>query len=191
MSARGKLAQALGSGEEHGGRQHNRARLATPLIYMAKNKTVEVPEGASEVTSWCLRALLDRHGVARHKQWSIVSELLQLSRSQSNRKLSGKQPLTPFEVEVIAQRYGETFQQVMECALDASMESALLVIGDVRLPCKVRLQSSLSSPPFAADYVALGAPGQWVVVPSSGFSMAAREVDLLLMRRQQPVPDRT
>jgi hypothetical protein len=161
------------------------------MTYMAQHKTPAVPEGASETSSWCLRALLDRHGVARHKQWAIVAESLQLSRAQSNRKLSGKQPLKPPEIEVIAQRFGETFLQVMEAALEAGMEPALLVIDDVRLPCKVRLRATLSSPPFAADYVALGAPDQWVVVPSSGITMAAQEVDLLLMARHQPVPDKT
>jgi hypothetical protein len=161
------------------------------MIYLTENRTPEVPEGASETVAWCLRALLDRHGVAKHKQWAVVSESLQLSRSQSNRRLSSRQPLTPPEIELIAQRYGETFLQVMEAALEADMEPALLVIGDVRLPCKVRLQSKLSSPPFAADYTVLGAAGQWVVVPSSGVAMATREVDVLLMRRHQPVPDRT
>jgi hypothetical protein len=97
----------------------------------------------------------------------------------------------PPEIELIAQRFGETFLQVMEAALDTGMEPTLLVIGDLRLPCKVRLRAGLSSPPFAVDYVALRPPGQRVVVPSSGFTMTACEVDLLLMQRHQPVPDRT
>jgi hypothetical protein len=180
---------ALARGEKHMEREHNRAPL--PLIYMAKNQTPELPEDASEITAWCLRALLARHGVPKHKQWSIVAETLDLSRSQSNRKLTGRQPLTPPEVEQIARRYGETFLQVMEPALLAGTQLALLVIDGVRLPCRVRLQPQLSSPPFAADYVALGAPGQWVVVPSSGFTMSAHEVDLLLMQRRQSSPPNT
>lgn len=173
---------ALDSGAKHEERQHNRAPL--PLIYMAKNQTPEVPKGASGITAWCLRTLLDRQGVVRHKQWAVVAEVLELSRAQSNRKLSGRQPLTPPEIELLAQRYGETFLQVMELALVATMEPALLAIDDVRLQCKVRLHPKMSSPPFASDYVALGGPGQWVVVPASGVSMSAREVDLLLMQRQ-------
>jgi hypothetical protein len=161
------------------------------MIYLTENRTPEVPEGASETATWCLRALLDRHGVAKHKQWAVVAESPQLSRAQSNRKLSGRQPLKPPEIELIAQHFGETFLQVVEAALEDRMEPALLVIGDLRLPCKVRLRAGLSSPPFAADYVALGAPGRFVVVPSSGVTMATCEVELLPIRRHQPVPDRT
>jgi BetR domain. len=178
---------ALDPGASHEERPHNRAPL--PLIYMAKNQTPEVPEGASEITAWCLRALLARHGVPKHKQWSIVAKTLELSRSQSNRKLTGKQPLTPPEVEQIARRFGETFLQVMEPALMAGTEPALLVVDSARLPCKVRLRPGEALPPFAARYVALGAPGQWVVVSSSGITMAAREVDLLLMQHQPSSPE--
>jgi hypothetical protein len=99
-----RTLEAPHPGVGHGGKPHDCARL--PLIYTTKNKTFDVPEGASEITSWCLCALLDRHGAARHKQWSIAFESLQFSRSQSNRKLSSRQPLTPLEIELIAQCYG-------------------------------------------------------------------------------------
>jgi chromosome partitioning protein len=79
---------------------------------MARHKTPAVPEGVSETSSWCLRVLLDRHGVVRHKQWAVVAQSLELSRSQSDRKLSDRQSLTPPEIELIVQRFDEKFLQV-------------------------------------------------------------------------------
>jgi hypothetical protein len=111
----------------------------------------------------------------------LVAETLGLSRANSHRRLTGAYQMPMDEVALVARRFGETLDQVLEPALTHCFEKALLQVSQVRIPCEVKLGPPAEAP-FSCEFVALGGPGNWVIVPSSGVTMHARAVQRLLIR---------
>jgi hypothetical protein len=119
--------------------------------------------------------LLDRKGVPRAQHAHVVAELLQLGYQQARRKMRGDATWTIDQLECVGAHFGETLDQVLEPVLTEGWESALLVVGTWQVQCKVLL-GPLSKPPFDWEFVAIGKPGHWTVVPTSDFAMPAHEV---------------
>lgn len=127
---------------------------------------------------------MDRHGVARHKQAGMVAAVLGLSRSHGTRKLRGGFPMTMDEIAKVAEHFGETLLQALEPCLAHGMEPALMMVGDMQAPCEVMLGEEVK-PPYDQRFVAIGAPGNLVVVPARGLSLPARRVKRLLLRMDE------
>jgi hypothetical protein len=132
-----------------------------------------------EKAAECVRLLLERHGVPARKHSSVVAQVLGFSTQHGYRKITNESPWTIDEVASMAQHFKETVAQVLAPMLGISSEAALLTVGAVQTPCRIVL-GDLRAPPFACPFVALGAAGNWVVVPSSGITMPAREVVQLM-----------
>lgn len=161
--------------------QHNPALTLTYLMTKAKDRTTS-PH--SNLAAQCLQDLMDRHGVPRHKQAGVVASVLNLSRSHGNRKLRGGFPMTLDEIAQVAEHFGETLLQALEPCLSQGMQPALLMTGELETPCEVLL-GELLRPPFDEKLVAIGAPGNLLVVPAHGVSLPARQIKRLVLRLNQ------
>jgi hypothetical protein len=150
-----------------------------------------MPTEFSALATTCLQELMDRHGVPKHKQAGIVTKVLELSRSHGNRKLHGIFPMTFDEVGRIAEHFGETLVQALEPSLAHGMERAVMMVGELEMPCEVMLGEVLR-PPFEGEkIVAVGVPGSFLVVPAAALTLSARRVTRLLMRFGEQGPTRT
>lgn len=136
------------------------------------------PGAYGEKAAECIRLLLKRHGVPKRQHSSLVAQVLEFSTQHGYRKITNESPWTFDEVALMAQHFKETVGQVLAPMMGGDAEAALLTVGELRTPCRVVL-GAMRAPPFACAFVALGAPGNWVVVPSSGVTMPAREVQRL------------
>jgi hypothetical protein len=147
-----------------------------------------MPTECSTLASKCPQELMDRHGVPRHKEAGVVTAVLGLSRSHGNRKLRGIAPVTFNEVGRIAGHFGETLSQALEPSLAHGLERAVMMVGELEVPCEV-MPGELLQPPFANEkVVAAGVPGSFLVVPATALSLPARRVRRLLLRlKQSPV----
>ncbi|WP_259375540.1 helix-turn-helix domain-containing protein, partial [Azohydromonas lata] len=96
--------------------------------------------------------LMDRHGIPRRKQAGVVTFVLGLSRSHGNRKLRGLVPMTLDEIGRIAEHFEETLLHALEPCLAHGMEPAVLMLGDLKVPCEAMLEETLR-PPFEDDGV--------------------------------------
>ena len=91
------------------------------------------------------------------------------------------------QLECVGAHFGEALQQVLEPVLTEGWESALLVVGPWQAQCKILL-GPLSKPPFDCEFVAIGKPGHWTVVPASDFTMSAHEVCRLSLSHSKAPP---
>ena len=140
----------------------------------------------------CVRALLERHGLARHKHSPVVSEILGLSYSQSHRKMTGTTPWLLEELVRVARHFGEPLSALLEAGTGEVAQAGVLVAGGLRLPCRVWLTDSPPGP--HATLVAQHRHGQWWVmapgetVPGSG-TQALQGVRRLVIEAS-PAPTR-
>jgi hypothetical protein len=137
-----------------------------------------------------VNTLLAQQGIPERQQTPLIAQVFGFTPQHARRKLSGETPWQMPEVAVLAAHFSTSTRQMMEPLVFEGTEPALLVISEVRIPCEVRVIPAITAPPFKQQFVALGEPGNWVVVPASGFSLPAREVELLVVRsRPAPPPD--
>ncbi|MDZ5455343.1 hypothetical protein [Azohydromonas lata] len=94
------------------------------------------------------------------------------------------------EVGRVAGHFGETLSQVLEPSLAHGMERAVMMVGELKVPCEVML-GELLQPPFANEnVVAIGVPGSFQVVPATALSLPARRVTRLFVRFEEQGPTR-
>ncbi len=95
-------------------------------------------EECSSLAAQVVRGLLERHGVAKHKQSAVIAQMFGLSRSAAHRRISGMAHWTLEELQQIAGAYGETLAEVLE--KDASSgEKGVLEVEGKRVDCLVWL----------------------------------------------------
>jgi hypothetical protein len=94
--------------------------------------------------------------------------------------MSTESPWTLPEITQVAAHFQESLAQVLMPVLLEGSEPALLQVGDTRVQCDAVL-GAMAKPPFACEFVALGAPGNWVVVSSSSVTIPATEVVRLIV----------
>ncbi|WP_084151229.1 helix-turn-helix domain-containing protein [Azohydromonas australica] len=169
---------SLARSDRHERSPQNRAALHNML--MATKLLVELSEEDKSLIPTCVVRLMERHGVPKKKRASLLAETLGLSRVNGYRRLSGAYQMPMDEVAVIAKRFGEPLNKVLAPVLTVGMEPALMQVSEMRIPCLVELGPP-AGPPFSCDFVALGAPGNWVIVPATGIPIQAREVQRLLI----------
>jgi hypothetical protein len=89
------------------------------------------------------------------------------------------------EVGRIAGHFGETLSQALEPSLAHGLERAVMMMGELEVPCEVML-GELLQPPFANEkVVAIGVPGSFLVVPATALSLPGWRVRRLLLRFEQ------
>lgn len=72
-------------------------------------------EGAPEtsIASDAVRAMLSRHDVPKHRQASLVQELLGLSRAAAYNRTYGAAAWTLEELQLLARKFGETLPEML------------------------------------------------------------------------------
>jgi hypothetical protein len=162
-----------------------------------------LPSAETDAVAACVREMLKRSGVAEDQQSLVVADVLGFYRSHAWRKLAGKSPLTVPELAQLAHHCGWTLgrlllplaiedthalQDVARVALSRGFEDAVLLIDEASVPCRVDLGSTASASSSCA-FLAIGAPGNWVVLPRERVTTPAREVVRLMYAAEEKVPD--
>ncbi|VWX61030.1 conserved hypothetical protein [Burkholderiales bacterium 8X] len=114
----------------------------------------------------CVRALLQRHGVARNKHAAVVTEVLGLSYSQGNRRLTTSATWALEELQLLAEHFGETLDQLIAGARSDDLLDAVLLIGSTRVPCRALRGPAVRKPRPGALVMTPGDAG-WLVLPAS------------------------
>ena len=65
-------------------------------------------ETQSTLAARCIRALLDRAALPRHRHSAHIAELLKLSYHQAHRRVAGSAPWSLEELQAVAAHHGET-----------------------------------------------------------------------------------
>lgn len=155
-------------------------------------KKRDVPPGAErDAIAGCVRLLMEQRGLQEKEQLALVAELLHYTPRHARRKLAGDTAWTGVEAAAFAQHFGVKLGQVLRPLVDAddpppsppALLPAVLALGNAHVPCEVLLSSTTAAPPFTAAFVAIGGPGNLVVVPAAAITLPAREVDVLMVRR--------
>ena len=113
----------------------------------------------------CIRQLLDRHGIPKHRHSSLLGEILGVGYGQAHRKVTGEAAWPLEDIAKVAQYFAESVADVVELGEEDGSQEAVLVCGALRVPCRVWL-GKIVDPAYPPQLVAVGAPGNWLVVSS-------------------------
>ncbi|MGQ3054211.1 MAG: helix-turn-helix domain-containing protein [Roseateles sp.] len=113
----------------------------------------------------CVRALLERHGVPRNKHSAVVTDVLGLSYSQGNRRLTTRATWELEELRTLAEHYGETLTELVSLGQHDEMQDATLVTGTTSTPCRVARGPAVHKPRLGA-LVLTKVDADWLVLPA-------------------------
>jgi CheY-like chemotaxis protein len=124
-------------------------------------------DSGAEITlaAKCVRALLDRHGVPRRKHSAVVSEVLNLSYSQGNRRLTTDATWALEELRVLAEQYGETLTDLVSLGQVDNTLDAIVKIGTTTVSCRIVRGPAVHGPRKGA-LVAAMIDSVWQVLPA-------------------------
>lgn len=122
-----------------------------------------------------VRALLERHGIAKNRQAGFVGEFFKLSRAAAHQRVNRSAAWTLEELSAIAQHFGETLSDVVAAHSTSLSKAATLRMGGAHIDCRIWLaEKEPGSSSAAADtYVALETDGGYVVMPTTAISTQA------------------
>ena len=132
----------------------------------AAQTPVEQPpktEGPGSLAATCIRALLDRAGLPRHRHSAHVGALLDLSYHQAHRRVTGSAPWSLEELQTIASHHGETLVDLFGEQKSADYETALLIAGPLRVTCRLWPGQPLAQH-RPGDLIAIKGGSEWVVM---------------------------
>ncbi|WP_371436627.1 helix-turn-helix domain-containing protein [Polaromonas sp.] len=135
----------------------------------------EAPSQAAQL----VRALLERHGLPKHRHASFVGEFFNLSRAAAHQRVTKSSAWTLDDFQALANRFGETLAQVLGASSTSdSGHAATLRVGGMEMGCRIWLaEDGDPSPP--GKLVAMENAGVYVVVPA----VAAVGQELLRVKR--------
>ena len=114
-----------------------------------------------------VRALLERHGLPKHRHASFVGEFFDLSRAASHQRVNKSSAWTLDDFEALATRFGEPLAQVLGAiSPDDSGTRATLNIGGMEITCRIWLAEDETTAPVTS-LVARELEGVYVVVPAT------------------------
>lgn len=120
----------------------------------------------SKLAARCVRHLLERHGIPRHKHSTVIGDVLEMSYSQAHRKVGATATWSLEEIARLATHFGESLAEVVEAGQLHDSQEAVLVMGPLKVPCRVWL-GKVVDPPYPPQLAAIGTPGRWLVMPST------------------------
>jgi hypothetical protein len=113
----------------------------------------------------CIKQLLERHGIPKHRHSSLLGDILGVGYGQAHRKVTGEAAWPLEDIAKVAQYFAESVADVVELGEGDGAQEAVLVCGALRVPCRVWL-GKIVDPAYPPQLVAVGAPGNWLVVSS-------------------------
>jgi len=148
-------------------------------------------EGTQSLAGICCRALMDRHGIPRHKHSPVAAEVLGISYSQAHRKVQKDSPFSLEELKRFAEHFGESLPELVSFAGADSSQPAMLLAGVVRVPCRIWVGEEVSVP-LPGSLVAVRVSSEWIVMAASGEKVPppAFKVRRLLVQESEPTTKR-
>ena len=120
-------------------------------------------EDQGSLAANCIRALLDRAALPRHRHSGHISGLLNLSYHQAHRRMTGIAPWSLEELQVVAAHHGETLVDLFREQKSADYETALLIAGPLRVTCRLWPGQPLAQH-RPGDLIAIKGGAEWVVM---------------------------
>lgn len=143
------------------------------------NQPLPPDEEAPSQAAQLVRALLERHGLPKHRHASFVGEFFDLSRAASHQRITKSSAWTLDDFQALANRFGETLAQVLGAAsTTASGHPATLRVGGLEMGCRIWLADDGDQTP-PGTLVAMENAGAYVVIPA----VAALGQELLRVKR--------
>lgn len=132
--------------------------VATPVALEAQS-----PESQISLAALCIRALLDRAALPRHRHSAHIAALLNLSYHQAHRRMTGTAPWTLEEMQAVASHHGEALVDLFGEQKSANYEAAVLIAGPLRVTCRV-WPGQLLAQHRPGDLIAIKGGSEWVVM---------------------------
>lgn len=123
------------------------------------------PDGEAALAAQCIAALLTRHGIPKYRFAVTVSEILGLSYSAGNRRLTTSASWSLEELRRIAEHFGETLQELVTLNNADALLDASIVINNHIVPCRIRLGNAVGQVP-PGTLIAAEIDGSWRVMPA-------------------------
>ena len=120
-------------------------------------------DGQGSLAATCIRALLDRAGLARHRHSAHIAGLLKLSYHQAHRRMTGSAPWSLEELQAVAAHHGETLMDLFGEQKSADYETAVLIAGPLRVTCRFWPGQPLAQH-RPGDLIAIKGGSEWVVM---------------------------
>lgn len=120
-------------------------------------------EDAVSLAARCVRALLDRNALPRHRHSAHIAGLLQLSYHQAHRRMTGGAPWSVEELVAVAAHHGETLVDLFGGQTSADVEPGVLIAGPLRTRCRI-WPGPLVVQHRPGDLVAIKGGNEWVVM---------------------------
>ena len=144
-------------------------------------------EGQGSLAALCIRGLLDRASLPRHRHSAHIAGLLKLSYHQAHRRMTGSAPWSLEELQAVAAHHGETLVDLLGEQKSADYETAVLIAGPLRVTCRLWPGQPLAQH-RPGDLIALKGGSEWVVmVAGDTATPQACTVRRLII---EPKPDR-
>ena len=121
------------------------------------------PEGQISLAALCVRALLDRAALPRHRHSAHIAGLLNLSYHQAHRRTNGPAPWSLEELQAVAAHHGETLVDLLGEQKGADHEPAVLIAGPLRVTCRI-WPGPLLAQHRTGDLIAIKGGAEWVVM---------------------------
>ena len=128
------------------------------------------PEGEAALAAQCIAALLTRHGIPKYRFAITVSEILGLSYSAGNRRLTTNASWSLEELKHVAEHFGETLQELVTLDKSDALLDASIVINNHIVPCRIRLGNVVGQVP-PGTLIAAEIDGAWRVMPADARSI--------------------
>ncbi|MGV1795318.1 helix-turn-helix domain-containing protein [Rhizobium sp. A37_96] len=139
------------------------------------------PESEAALAAQCIAALLTRHGIPKYRFAVTISEILGLSYSAGNRRLTTNASWSLEELTRVAEHFGETLQELVTLDNMDSLLDASIVINNHILPCRIHLGTVVGQVP-PGTLIAAEIDGSWRVMPAEARStIPAHTVTRLVM----------
>ena len=120
-------------------------------------------EAPGTLAATCIRALLDRAALPRHRHSAHIAGLLTLSYHQAHRRMTGIAPWSLEELQAVASHHGETLVDLFSAQKSADYETALLIAGPLRVTCRLWPGQPLAQH-RPGDLIAIKGGSEWVVM---------------------------
>ena len=120
-------------------------------------------DAQTSLAAQCIRALLDRASLPRHRHSAHIAGLLKLSYHQAHRRVTGSAPWSLEELQAVASHHGETLVDLFGEQKSADYETAVLIAGPLRVTCRLWPGQPLAQH-RPGDLIALKGGSEWVVM---------------------------
>lgn len=128
------------------------------------------PGGEPALAARCIAALLTRHGIPKYRFAVTVSEILGLSYSAGNRRLTTNASWSLEELKRVAEHFGETLQELVTSENADALVDASIVINNHIVPCRIRL-GNIVGQVSPGTLIAAEIDGSWRVMPADARSI--------------------